>query len=140
MAENTTAESEGSGPTITYDSEVADTVIEAFEHLTVDEEGFVCEDGERVTDGYNTPIRASEVGGIVDFEEHGFEITEDGFAIDEEGVRITAEYDEGNPPSQEAVVPFMTEQGVRAALLRDNFVCVCDYVNAKEGTGHRRMD
>lgn len=121
-------------PKITFGPSAAETVLENLIHddspsdpLSVDDEGYICQGDERLTDGYGTPISIENFGGSVHFPAYDFTVDAEGFVVDSEGDRISEHFEER---SKEAMVAYRDNNGDWSGLMRDSFPDIVDFVEA----------
>lgn len=114
---------------LTFGESAIGTMLEVF-GLDTDDEGYVTKDGERLVDGYGAEIEEDEVGGIIPLKNHGFSVNDEGVVVDHQKnpVSFIPEGDVGD--EYDAIVPFITDDGRQAGLVRDSFPAVSDYVSA----------
>jgi hypothetical protein len=113
---------------LTFGEGAEEMMVEAF-GLGIDNEDYVVDkDGERLTDGYGTPIKRESIGGIIPLDHHGFSVNEEGIVINHEKEPVAFTTEKGTGDKRDSIVPFITDDGEDAGIVRDNFSCVADFV------------
>lgn len=115
---------------LTFEEGTEHYMVQAF-GLDISEEDYVVsENGERITDGYGSPVKREEIGGVIPLDHHGFSINNEGIVVDHKKEPIAFTTEKGTGGKKDSVVPFTTDEGEKAGIVRDNFSCVSDYVMA----------
>lgn len=123
---------------LTFGEGTEHLMVEAF-GLEVSDEGYVIDDGERLTDGYDCPVEEEEIGGVIPLEHHGFSVNDDGVVVNHKKEPIAFVTDKGTGPKKDSIVPFITDDGDEAGIVRDNFCCVSDFVMESVAEGNNEQ-
>ena len=91
------------------------TIDDPPEDLTTDTQGYVVEDNERITDGFDCPIKKTNISGITYLNDHGFHINDDGVIVNDDGTEVWLTIQDER---KDVFVPYI-HNGDEVALLRN---------------------
>ena len=116
---------------ITFRQSAIERIVES-RGLDIDKEGRVIDDEEVLTDGYGTSITIDSVGGVFLLDSHGFSVNKKGIVVDTDGDPVAFVPEDASDDAGDSIVPFVTDDGERAGLLRDSPTCVREFVEASD--------
>jgi hypothetical protein len=93
------------------------SIIRIADGLGTDDENYVTEDGERLTDGLGVPIKKENVGGLIPLQRHNFHVNDDGIVVNENGEPVWILSD---GERRDLFVP-TTHRGEPAAIIRSDY-------------------